>query len=187
MMAHFEFNKRMAGDLVNVVLVIFKPDGSRREIPVSSGRHLIGRTAEANLRIPLASVSREHCEIVNDGDQVQVRDLGSSNGTYRNHSRIQETSLQPGDVLGVGPVMMTVQIDGQPANIEPPQAPSSGDSSMMETPPAGLETPAATPDDPDATLTKEPGVGSLLSSGMNEDSSIFDFDFDFEDDDAPKL
>ncbi|MCA9312392.1 MAG: FHA domain-containing protein [Phycisphaerales bacterium] len=171
---------------MNVKLVIFKPDGTRREIPVDAGRHLIGRTAEATLRIPLASVSRQHCEIVNDGQSLHVRDLGSSNGTYRNHSRVQESSLEPGDVLGVGPVMMTVQIDGQPAEIEPPSSTSSGDSSMMETPPAGVDTPTAI-DDPDATLAKEPGVGNLISSGMNEDSSIFDFDFDFEDDDAPRL
>lgn len=48
-----------------------------------------------------------------------LQDLGSSNGTYVNNKRVAELQLQPGDHVVVGPVVFTVQIDGQPAEIKP--------------------------------------------------------------------
>lgn len=100
-------------------LVMFKADGTRREFPVTRDRIVIGRKPTCDLRIPLLSVSRQHCEIkLNDG-QVTVRDLGSSNGTFHNSERIQEQTLSPGDELTIGPVVFTVVIDGQPEHIEP--------------------------------------------------------------------
>lgn len=105
---------------MEVALVMFKADGTRRHFPVSRERTLVGRTHTCDLRIPLPSVSREHCEILAGDGSVRVRDLGSSNGTFVNHSRIQEVELSPGDVVGVGPVEFVVVIDGQPAQVQPP-------------------------------------------------------------------
>ena len=48
-----------------------------------------------------------------------MRDLGSSNGTFLNRLRIEESRLEPGDEIKVGPVIFKVQIDGQPERIEP--------------------------------------------------------------------
>ncbi|CAE7944757.1 fhaA [Symbiodinium necroappetens] len=183
---------------VDVKLVYFKPDGTQKDIPIREGRHIVGRTDEAQLRIPLATVSRKHCELVFEGEKLVIRDLGSSNGTYINHERVQNAELGAGDVLGIGPCLLTVQINGLPANIEPPTD-SSGESSLMETPPAGLDADddsdnpldnVAVDDlessDPEETVTKT-DMGSVLPNAAKDDSSIFDFDFDFEDDENPKL
>ena len=60
-------------------------------------------------------MSRKHCRIIKDGDQLRVEDLGSSNGTYHNGQRVQGgTQLMPGDSVQVGPVVFVVQIDGNP-------------------------------------------------------------------------
>lgn len=184
---------------VDVNLVYFKPDGSQKVIPLKEGRHVVGRTDEAKLRIPLATVSRKHCELVFEGDKLAIRDLGSSNGTFLNHERVDKAELNPGDVVGIGPsCMLTVQIDGQPSDIQPPSDPS-GESSLMETPPAGLETEASgESDEPlenvqstdlsdsDDTITKSQ-MGPLISKDSTDDSSMFDFDFDFEDDENPQI
>lgn len=99
---------------------MFKADGSRRDFPVVKPRIIVGRTNGCDLRIPLSSVSRQHCEFRLDGDQFTLRDLGSSNGTFRNNTRIaSETLLQPGDEIVIGPVVFTVVIDGKPATIDP--------------------------------------------------------------------
>lgn len=105
---------------MDVNLIIFKTDGSRKDIHVRPGRYVVGRNPEATLRIPLPSVSREHCEIVLDTSGLRVKDLGSSNGTFRNAERVKEAKLAPGDVLGIGPVRLTVQIDGNPKSVQPP-------------------------------------------------------------------
>lgn len=104
---------------MDVSLVMFKADGTRRDFPVAKPRVVIGRTNTCDLRIPVSSVSRQHCEVVVDGDTIRVKDLGSSNGTYHNSVRIQQATVHAGDEVVVGPVVFTVVVDGQPSDIKP--------------------------------------------------------------------
>ncbi len=103
-------------------LVMFKADGTRREFPLRKDRVVVGRTNSCDLRIPLSSVSRQHCELLVEGDHIRLRDLGSSNGTYHNSNRVHEAVLGPGDEVSIGPVVFTLVIDGQPSEIEPAKA-----------------------------------------------------------------
>lgn len=104
---------------MEVTLVMFKSDSSRREFPVKPGGFVIGRKNTCDLRVPLNSVSRQHCELKVEDGKVVVRDVGSSNGTFHNSIRVQEAVLEAGDELVVGPVVFTVVIDGKPDVIEP--------------------------------------------------------------------
>jgi len=100
-------------------LVIFKASGQRKDLPISNSVTVVGRGEDCGLRVPLKSVSRRHCEIAVGEDEVVVRDLGSSNGTYVNNHRVAETPLKAGDRMVIGPVVFTVQIDGQPEEVQP--------------------------------------------------------------------
>ena len=104
---------------MNVVLVMFKADGTRRTFPVKPNGFVIGRKNNCDLRIPLSSVSRQHCELKTQGDQITLRDAGSSNGTFHNNIRVTEAVLAAGDEIVVGPVVFTVVIDGKPDTIKP--------------------------------------------------------------------
>lgn len=99
---------------------MFKADGERRDFPIEKTVITIGRKHTCDLRIPLGIVSREHCQVEVKDDQLHVRDLGSSNGTYHNSERVQEATLEAGDTLVIGPVHFTVVVDGQPAEIAEP-------------------------------------------------------------------
>ncbi|MEE8350291.1 MAG: EAL domain-containing protein [Acidobacteriota bacterium] len=60
----------------------------------------VGRNAEANLSLPFQSVSGEHAELFVGNGNLQLRDLGSTNGTFVNRKRIStDTMLQEHDVL----------------------------------------------------------------------------------------
>lgn len=104
---------------MDVALVMFKADGTRRDFPLGKSRIVIGRTNTCDLRIPVSSVSRQHCEVRLEDGVPKVRDLGSSNGTFHNNNRITEAVVAAGDELVVGPVVFTVVIDGVPADIKP--------------------------------------------------------------------
>jgi pSer/pThr/pTyr-binding forkhead associated (FHA) protein len=104
---------------MDVALVMFKSDGSRREFPLQKSRVVVGRTSQCDLRIPLSSVSRQHCELCIEEDSLRMRDLGSSNGTFHNHTRVQEAQLEAGDEIVIGPVVFTVVVDGEPDITEP--------------------------------------------------------------------
>jgi pSer/pThr/pTyr-binding forkhead associated (FHA) protein len=64
----------------------------------------IGRSADNDVKLSHASVSRHHAEIFVDTEgNVFVRDLNSSNGTFVNDVKIEGgKELKPGDVVRVG-------------------------------------------------------------------------------------
>ncbi len=88
------------------LLVLQGPDKGRRfELP--DALTLVGRESRA---LPLTdnTVSRRHCELIpaEDGDWV-LKDLGSSNGTYVNGTRVDfKYSLKVGDQIRVGRTLM---------------------------------------------------------------------------------
>lgn len=185
---------------MNVSLVVFTPNGSTKTINLRSGRYVIGRKDTASLRIALPQVSREHCELVVEGEQLKFRDLKSSNGTFKNNKRTETGTLDAGDFLSVGPIQMGVQFNGKPEKLLPPapEKPAAIDAALAETPPAGVPSPAASSasktrapagpagDDPDRTVTSNSGASPVKKSLSADDSSVFDFDFDFENDEKPK-
>jgi pSer/pThr/pTyr-binding forkhead associated (FHA) protein len=74
-----------------------------RVFPVTSGRVVLGRSRECDIRVADANVSRRHCEIVQDGPTVwSVADLGSTNGTELNGRQVQRAELSDGDRITVG-------------------------------------------------------------------------------------
>ena len=51
-------------------------------------------------------VSREHAELIHEGETYRLRDLGSSNGTHVNGQRIDECLLGSGDQIQLGSTLL---------------------------------------------------------------------------------
>jgi Ca-activated chloride channel homolog len=63
----------------------------------------IGRADDNDVVIPEEDVSRYHCQIVRDGDNLFLEDLTTRNGTYANGGLIQgRFRLSAGDIVTVG-------------------------------------------------------------------------------------
>lgn len=104
-------------------LVMLKQSGERKEFSLSRASTIIGRSEECGLRIPLADVSRKHCEIAVAGGKITVKDLGSANGTFVNDKQISgAASLKAGDRLRVGPITFALQIGDKPVEVPAPAA-----------------------------------------------------------------
>jgi len=103
---------------MDVKLVMFREDGSRRDFALVRGVTTVGRKEDCGIRIPLPIVSRRHAELLLEDEAVVLRDLGAANGTYLNNRRVTEEELESGDQIMIGPVVFTVQIDGEPADDE---------------------------------------------------------------------
>jgi pSer/pThr/pTyr-binding forkhead associated (FHA) protein len=72
----------------------------------------LGRTARADFIVRAGLVSRLHCRLTADrSDQLLVEDLGSTNGTSVNGSRVERAVLKAGDTLQVGRLEFVVQAD----------------------------------------------------------------------------
>ena len=64
-------------------------------------RVLIGRADDCDIKLVSDRVSRHHCEVVFRDGQFEVRDLGSTNGTYVDGVRISRMALRNGAVINV--------------------------------------------------------------------------------------
>jgi two-component system cell cycle response regulator len=63
---------------------------------------VIGRGGEADVRLLDTRMSRQHCRFIVEAGVTFVEDLGSSNGTYVNGSRVARHKLIDGDKIQVG-------------------------------------------------------------------------------------
>jgi pSer/pThr/pTyr-binding forkhead associated (FHA) protein len=62
---------------------------------------VVGRCRACEINLDSSRVSRRHCRLAFGSEEVLVRDLGSTNGTWINGRRVDEGVLRPGDVLGI--------------------------------------------------------------------------------------
>lgn len=116
---------------MDVNLVLLRKDGSTKNFAMPSTVTVIGRREDCDLCIPLMIVSRKHCQLNIEEDTLNVRDLGSRNGTFINGRQIEASAVAPGDRIKIGPVSFAVQIDGNPASdsaiLSPPKSISKSD------------------------------------------------------------
>ena len=68
----------------------------------------IGRSPGAEFIVDAALVSRLHCQLTATANALQVKDLGSTNGTFVNGRRVQAAELREGDRLSVGRLELVV-------------------------------------------------------------------------------
>jgi S1-C subfamily serine protease len=95
-----------------VKLKIDSGSGADEALELNGGRVLIGRDETCDIRLDDTKVSRLHAEITWAGDHYEVRDLGSSNGTYVADVRVAAShALHDGDVVRVGSHHLTVTVD----------------------------------------------------------------------------
>lgn len=74
----------------------------RRVVTIDTPAFSIGRRSTADLQIVGTDVSREHAEIVQDGDQWVLHDRGSRYGTFVNGEAVTERVLINGDRIRLG-------------------------------------------------------------------------------------
>ena len=73
------------------------------------GEFVFGRGPECHVRPNSDWISRQHCLLRVTASEVHIRDLGSTNGTLVNGTRvIGERRLQAGDRLELGPFILQV-------------------------------------------------------------------------------
>ena len=91
-------------------LISQDPLACPREIVLDHFPAEIGRGTDVALRIDDRWISRKHCRLELDGDQVIVHDLGSRHGTYVNGVAIESSRLLPGNELCLGLSHFLVQL-----------------------------------------------------------------------------
>ena len=124
-----------------------------RSFDLPRGRsYTIGRLAQCELSVRDPTVSRRHAELAPDGAGLRVRDLGSTNGTFLNGTRVEEGVARAGDTLAFGRLGFALE--------ELPSEPAAGDEELLD---ATIlrQVPVRAPGEPLA-----PGSGTMGGLGV---------------------
>jgi pSer/pThr/pTyr-binding forkhead associated (FHA) protein len=105
-------------------LVILTQGLTGRAHELNVDRTTIGRVEDNMFQIAEPSVSSHHCEVLLRGNDVVIKDLNSTNGTFINNEQITESVLQPGQTLRLGQIELKLET-GTPASA-PATAPAPG-------------------------------------------------------------
>ena len=99
---------RRKGAPTHVLVTAGSNTGERAEL--DKGPVLIGRGADAAIRLDDDYVSTRHARIAASGDQWFVEDLGSTNGTYVGTVRItQPTTISLGTQVRIGKTVLELR------------------------------------------------------------------------------
>ena len=81
-----------------------------KDIPyIIAKKSILGRSKDCDLAVPYKLLSRHHVEFTVRDGQLYFRDLGSSNGSFVNGSRVAEARLQAGDKISLAKLAFDVR------------------------------------------------------------------------------
>jgi len=83
-------------------LIVLAGSAMGEMFKIARSQTIIGRGQTAHVRMMDDGISREHCEIQIEGDNMILHDLGSTNGTFCRGLRIDRQVLEDGDKILVG-------------------------------------------------------------------------------------
>jgi len=115
-------------------LHIILPSSLAATIELTESLITIGRTDETSICIPDINVSKRHGILVRDGDEYQLHDFKSTNGTFVNGEKIMAVKLKDGASIRLGSVELRYESGlAKAAPLEAAQA----DQEMLRTPAKG--------------------------------------------------
>ena len=116
--------------------------GSAPIVPLGRPVLLVGRHPECDIRFDLPTISRRHCCVALAYDRVTIRDLGSRHGIRINGEPREESRLQPGDEIAIGPLLFRFEDEPTPA----PRAKAATPAASKAKAPPSLPEMSADPD-----------------------------------------
>jgi hypothetical protein len=93
------------------------PESPPHEVELQGTLAVLGRDPSCDLVLNDVKCSRRHAVVEAGHDGIAIRDTGSANGVYVNGKKIERASLQPGDVVGIGDVTLTVLAEEMPGTL----------------------------------------------------------------------
>ncbi len=120
----------------------------------------IGRKMDNDVVIDNLAVSGHHAQVVEENGTFFIEDLGSTNGTFLNETKIAKQRMQPGDQIRVGKHILVFEDESATGKPKPVQEFAlDGDKTVYAPPPAGARVKL-----PDESKDALPGgkIGVLL-------------------------
>src|SRR5580704_12830981 len=131
-------------------LHIISPVSLAATIELTESLITIGRTPENSICIQDTNVSRRHGILVRDGDNYQLHDFKSANGTFVNGEPIMAVKLKDGASIRFGPAELRYECG------------------LAKVAPLGVAPPAVAQAEPGMLRTQHKGSSAKERGGMSK-------------------
>src|SRR5271154_5507783 len=118
-------------------LHILSPSSLATTIELTENLITIGRTDETSICIPDSNISKRHGILVRDGDDYQLHDFKSTNGTFVNGEPVMAVKLKDGASIRLGSVELRYEsglVKAAPLGV------AQADQEMLRTPAKGASS-----------------------------------------------
>lgn len=115
-------------------LVVLSAGLAGRSHDLTVEKTTIGRVEDNSFQISEPSVSSHHCEVLLRGNEVVIKDLNSTNGSFVNGEKITESVLKPGQLLRLGQIELGLDDGKTPLPAPSPSAPAPAASAPAPAP-----------------------------------------------------
>jgi hypothetical protein len=95
--------KQRGGPTVGWVVAI-TGDHKGEDFRLKAGKNVVGTASDCDIVLSDKKISRKHCTIRYEGNEFQIADLDSSNGTFVNEEKVTKHDLIDNDILRLGDV-----------------------------------------------------------------------------------
>jgi FHA domain len=114
----------MVGEQMADAFLEVRRDGGTEMVSLGAVRITLGRSAQSTIAFPEDdSISRSHAVLERQSHDWVVHDVGSSNGTYVNGSRLSDAHvLRPGDEIRLGASRVTYRAADASTTVQPEAA-----------------------------------------------------------------
>ncbi|MFZ4402941.1 MAG: FHA domain-containing protein [Pseudobdellovibrionaceae bacterium] len=130
---------------------------------LKQGRNVVGRSPAADIQILSQGISKEHCEIHLQKNQMSVVDLKSSNGTFLNGVKIQNAHFRIADKISLFDILLEVI----PATQSTLQAAMATDTAFVSS-----NSPSGSQQASGAEMATSTADKNLNSSDLNKNSLL---------------
>ena len=93
-------------------LELVEGPGAPQKFQLDRPTMIVGRSADADLRIDSEELSRKHMLIIRSGDEFSCEDMDSRNGVFLNGVKIHSATLRDKDTLQLGAVILVYHEGG---------------------------------------------------------------------------
>ena len=133
------------------------------EVPIRGNRVLIGRDPSCDVVLQDPNVPIRLVEIVREGDQIIICDLGSLTGVWRGEQRVEREPITPDAVYSAGAFTLSVRFDAEPGKM-PTLTPKESPADSGRWPDEIARSTSATqgPSDKTVMVSDPPSFGATV-------------------------
>lgn len=105
-----------------------------KSVELSASKTSVGRLEDNAFCLPVASVSSHHCEMWLKGDELVIKDLNSTNGTFVGETQLtpeKEVTVKPGQTIRLGQVELRYETGKKQITDQPRQTVKLGEGQTV--------------------------------------------------------